>query len=157
MPSREPLRRSEADLSNLDIIDSIAYAIQEQSYEMDKTAGMKEKLLKMIGAEPRSSAASKVGKGALAAGAGAGVGVGVGSKYHKELEDLLTKIKKEGGFAIEKAKHLFQKHIYDAHPDITKAMKERSSSIYDGIPSKADQIKDEITQALKKMHSFKEG
>ena len=73
MPSREPLRRSEADLSNLDIIDSIAYAIREQSYEMDKTAGIKDKLLSMVGAQKKPSLAASLGKGAIAAGTGAGV------------------------------------------------------------------------------------
>jgi len=116
---------------------------------------VREKLLDMLGGERKKPKESRFGFGLGTGSAGAGAGTALGAKYHKELEELLAKIKQQGASAMEKAKSLFQKH--DKSHEIGPALRERMSFIGDGIPDKSEQVKSEITQALKKMHSIKDG
>jgi hypothetical protein len=80
-------------MRDLDIIDSIAYALHEQSNGMSKTAGIKDKILAMFGAQKKPSAAATIGKGALAAGGGAGLLALIQKMMHKpaKVEGIFEK------------------------------------------------------------------
>jgi len=71
-------------MSRYSILDKLASAQEPEfdgtalvklayAYGQTKEAGIKDKLLSMVGAQRKPSAAATAGKGALAAGAGAGV------------------------------------------------------------------------------------
>lgn len=134
-------------MRDLDIIDSIAYALDEQSNGMSKTAGIKDKILAMFGAQRKPSAAKTVGKNALLFGAGAGLGGAALAKYPKEIADYLN---------LSKLKSLiYAPQINATGKAVAKAMKEKfpTSNIEDGIPD----VKQQITEMLKQKASFAPG